>query len=73
MGELAREINDKFGPKKRKSEEAKKRIGDEIADILFTLACLANSLGIDLEKEFKKMMKKYQKRDNSRYRKKKKF
>ncbi len=70
VGELARELNHRFGPKKKKTTEETKEIGDEMADIIFTLACLANSLGIDLDKSFKEMMKKYQKRDNNRYEKK---
>jgi len=39
----------------------------EIADIIFTLACLANSLDIDLDEAFDKVVKKYQKRDADRY------
>jgi NTP pyrophosphatase (non-canonical NTP hydrolase) len=70
VGELARELNHRFGPKKKKTTEENKEIGDEMADIIFTLVCLANSLGIDLDKSFKEMMKKYQKRDNNRYEKK---
>ncbi len=67
VGELAREINHRFGPKKKKSTEGTKEIGDEAADIIFTLACLANSLGIDLDKSFKRVMDKYQGRDKDRY------
>ena len=70
VGELARELNHRFGPKKKKTTEENKEIGDEMADIIFTLVCLANSLGIDLDKSFNEMMKKYQKRDNNRYEKK---
>tara|TARA_Y100000310_G_C20471602_1_gene710346 strand:- start:161 stop:475 length:315 start_codon:yes stop_codon:yes gene_type:complete len=69
-GELAREINHRFGPKKKKSTEDIKEIGDEAADIIFTLACLANSLKIDLDKSFKKVMDKCYGRDNDRYEKK---
>ncbi len=67
VGELAREINDIFGPKKKKKNKPKKEVADEIADILFTLACLANSLDIDLDEAFNKVMEKYQKRDSDRY------
>lgn len=66
-GELAREINHRFGPKKKKSTENNKEIGDEIADIVFTLICLANSLNIDMDKSFDKMMKKLRTRDKDRY------
>ncbi len=70
VGELAREINHRYGPKKKKSTEKKGEIGDEIADIFFTLICLANSLSIDLDKSFEKMMKKLNTRDKKRYEKK---
>jgi len=70
VGELAREINHQYGPKKKKSSEKKNEIGDEIADIIFTLICLANSLNINLDKSFEKMMKKLNTRDKKRYEKK---
>ena len=69
-GELAREINHKFGPKKKKATQEKKEIGDEIVDIIFTLVCLANSLNIDLDESFEKMMDKLRTRDKNRYQKK---
>jgi NTP pyrophosphatase (non-canonical NTP hydrolase) len=67
VGELAREINHQFGPKKKKVFEKDNNLGDEIADIIFTLACLANSLGIDLEKAFKRVINKYNQRDTDRW------
>lgn len=69
-GELAREINHRFGPKKKKPSEETKEIGDEIADIFFTLICLANSLNINLDKSFNQMMNKLNSRDKNRYQKK---
>jgi len=69
-GELAREINHLFGPKKKKSSEDEGDLGEEIADIIFTLCCLANSKGIDLDKEFKKVIDKCYGRDKDRYEKK---
>lgn len=70
VGELARELNHRFGPKKKKETEAKKEIGDEIGDIIFALICLANSQGIDLDKSFKRVMDKCYGRDKDRYEKK---
>ena len=70
VGELAREINHSFGPKKKKATEKKNEIGDEIGDIIFTLTCLANSLRIDLDKSFKGVMDKLYKRDKDRWKKK---
>ncbi len=70
VGELAREINHQFGPKKPKATERRKEIQDELGDILFTLFCLANREGIDLDETFKKTMEKCYGRDKDRYEKK---
>lgn len=70
VGELAREVNHRFGPKKKKSTEEAKEMGDEIADIIFTLVCLANSQNIKLDRHFDKMMKKLETRDKNRWEKK---
>ncbi len=70
FGELAREISCRFGPKNKKPAEDTKEIGDEIADILFALCCLANPLKIDLDEAFKRMTDKLQKRDYNRYKRK---
>jgi len=70
VGELAREINHLDGPKPKKPTEQTKELGEEIADIIFTLCCLANSKGINLNKAFDDMMRKYIERDNDRYKKK---
>ena len=66
-GELAREINHLYGPKKKKSTEEVREMEDEIGDVIFTLACLANSKGIDLDKAFQRVMDKHHGRDNSRF------
>ena len=70
VGELAREINHVFGPKKKKSTEENKEIADEMMDIIFSLTCLANSQGVDFDEAFERMMKKYKERDNNRWEKK---
>jgi len=70
VGELAREINHLYGPKKKKGNEDPKEMADEMADIIFTLFCLANSKGIDLDEAFKKVMDKCYGRDKDRYEKK---
>lgn len=72
VGELAREINHKFGPKKKKATEKDNELEDELADILFTLICIANSLDIDLDAGFKRVMDKAYGRDGDRYKKKEK-
>ncbi len=68
-GELAREINHLYGPKKKKDHEDKRELGEEIADIVFTLCCLANSQKIDLDACWKSVMEKCYQRDNNRYQK----
>ena len=70
MGELAREINFKYGPKIKKKDEKDNSIGSEIADIIFTLTCLCNSEKIDLSKYLKKTIDERCKRDNNRFKKK---
>lgn len=70
VGELAREINHQFGPKKKKATEQEKELADELGDILFTLCCLANSQGIDLGEAFNRVMEKSRTRDKDRYEKK---
>ncbi len=70
IGEVAREINHLYGPKKR-SDEAYHNLGSELADILFTVSCMANREGINLQEVWNKMMKeKHYGRDNNRYEKK---
>ena len=69
-GELAREINHCFGPKKKKSSEEVREIGDELGDIIFTVVVMANKLNIDLDDIFSRVMDKCYGRDNNRYEKK---
>lgn len=70
VGELAREINARERIKKKKETETEKDIGLEMADILFSLICLANHYRIDLESKFKEVIEKYSNRDASRWTKK---
>ena len=70
VGELAREVNHRFGQKTRKPDEAEGDLGMEMADILFVLICMANREGIDLEEAFEGMMRKVEARDDGRWTKK---
>ena len=70
VGELAREINHREKIKKKKETEPERDIGLEMADILFSLICLANHYKIDLETKFKEVMEKYSSRDADRWTKK---
>ncbi len=58
VGELAREINHRFGQKTKKPEEPEGDLAMEMADILFVLICMANREGIDLQEAFDRMMEK---------------
>jgi NTP pyrophosphatase (non-canonical NTP hydrolase) len=70
VGELAREVNHRFGQKTKKPDEADADLGMEMADILFVLICMANREGIDLQAAFDRMMAKVETRDAERWRKK---
>ena len=67
VGELAREVNHRFGQKTRKPDEAAGDLGMEMADIIFVLICMANREGIDLEDAFERMMAKVETRDADRW------
>src|SRR5918995_5945125 len=70
VGELAREVNHRFGQKTKKREEAEGDLAMEMADILFVLICMANREGIDLQQAFDRMMEKVESRDETRWTKK---
>ena len=70
VGEVARELNHRFGPKKKKATEVSANLDEELADVIYTVVCLANSLNIDLDKAFRKVMKKLYSRDKDRWEKK---
>lgn len=70
VGELAREVNHRFGQKTKKKEELEGDLGMEMADILFVLICMANREGIDLQEAFDRMMAKVERRDEHRWTKK---
>jgi NTP pyrophosphatase (non-canonical NTP hydrolase) len=67
VGELAREINHRFGQKTKKKGEAEGDLAMEMADILFVLICIANREGIDLQEAFDRMMEKVEHRDKDRW------
>jgi NTP pyrophosphatase (non-canonical NTP hydrolase) len=70
VGELAREVNHRFGQKTKKPGEPEGSLAMELADILFVVICLANSQHIDLDDAFRAMMEKVTVRDASRWTKK---
>lgn len=66
VGELARVIARKYGDQSFKPRE-KDNLGDEMADVLWVLLCLANQTGIDLTEELQKNIEKKTKRDKTRH------
>ena len=67
VGELAREINHRYGEKTKKADEPEGDLAMEMADILFVIICLANREGIDLQDAFDRMMAKVESRDVARW------
>jgi len=69
VGELAREINHLEGYKKKRAAD-NTDLGLELADVLFSLVCIANYYHVDLDEAFKAVLEKYTKRDMDRWTKK---
>ena len=67
VGEVARIISRTYGEQSIKENEELNDLGEELADVLFVLLCLANQTGIDLEKSFEKKLKKKSQRDKTRH------
>ena len=67
VGELARVMARQYGDQSFKEGE-KSNIGEEMADILWVLLCLANQTGVDLTEELQKSIEKKTKRDKNRHR-----
>jgi NTP pyrophosphatase (non-canonical NTP hydrolase) len=67
VGELARVMARKYGDQSFKPGE-KENLGEEMADVLWVLLCLANQTGVDLTEELQKSIEKKTKRDADRHR-----
>jgi len=67
VGELARVIARTYGEQSFKKSDEKANLGDEMADVLWVLICLANQTGINLTEAFEKNMQKKTDRDNTRH------
>lgn len=67
VGEVARVISRTYGDQSFKKEDLGKELGDELADVLFVLICLANQTGVDLTKALEKNFEKKNLRDNRRH------
>lgn len=67
VGELAREINHRHGPKRKRAEEGEADLALEMGDVLFVLCALANEQGVDLEAGLRGVLEKYRGRDAERW------
>lgn len=67
VGEVARIIARRYGEQSEKDSDKASDLGDEMADVLFVLICLANQTGIDLEEAFRKNIRKKTQRDATRH------
>ena len=68
VGELARIIARRYGEQSEKESDKNKDLGDEMADVLWVLLCLANQTGVDLTKALEKNFEKKTVRDGERHR-----
>jgi NTP pyrophosphatase (non-canonical NTP hydrolase) len=67
VGELARELNHRFGAKTKRSDEPEQDLALELADILFVLLVMANEQKIDLSEALERVLEKYRLRDSDRW------
>jgi len=67
VGEVARVISRRYGEQSEKESDKNKDLGDEFADVLFVLICLANQTGVDLESALKRNLEKKTDRDSERH------
>ena len=67
VGEVARIMSRKYGDQSFKKSDENKELGDELADVLFVLICIANQTGVDLTEALKKNLDKKTSRDKDRH------
>lgn len=67
VGEVARIMARRYGEQSEKESDKNKDLGDELADVLWVLICLANQTGVDLTEAFQKNMQKKTDRDSTRH------
>jgi NTP pyrophosphatase (non-canonical NTP hydrolase) len=68
VGEVSRIIARRYGEQSEKESDKDKDLGDELADVLWVVICLANQTGVNLEDAFRKNMEKKSNRDKDRHR-----
>lgn len=67
VGEVARIIARRYGEQSEKESDKTKELGEELADVLFVLICLANQTGVDLTQALQKNLEKKTARDSERH------
>jgi len=67
VGEVARIIARRYGEQSEKESDKNKDLGEELADVIFVVLCLANQTGVDLEKAFQQKLELKTKRDHKRH------
>ncbi|WP_040281207.1 nucleotide pyrophosphohydrolase [Psychroserpens damuponensis] len=67
VGEVARIIARRYGEQSEKESDKNKDLGEELADVVFVILCLANQTGIDLQSTFDKKLDLKTKRDHDRH------
>ncbi|MDT8346762.1 MAG: nucleotide pyrophosphohydrolase [Flavobacteriaceae bacterium] len=67
VGEVARIIARRYGEQSEKESDKAKDLGEELADVVFVVLCLANQTGIDLQEAFDKKLLKKTQRDHDRH------
>lgn len=67
VGEVARIIARRYGEQSEKESDKSKDLGEELADVIFVVLCLANQTGVDLQQAFDQKMKIKSQRDHDRH------
>ena len=67
VGEVARIIARRYGEQSEKASDKNKDLGDEMADVLFVLICLANQTGVNLQEALERNLEKKTQRDGTRH------
>lgn len=67
VGEVARIIARRYGEQSEKESDKNKDLGEELADVVFVVLCLANQTGVNLQEAFDRKMDKKTKRDHDRH------
>lgn len=67
VGEVARIIARRYGEQSEKESDKQKDLGEELADVMFVVLCLANQTGVDLESAFYKKLNLKTERDHDRH------